>query len=55
MNKILKNLKWKSLNDAAADAKKAHQIVVTTRRKHCEDLSMILKSQLVKELMKSSN
>jgi hypothetical protein len=55
MNKILKNLKQESLNNAVADANKAHQIVVTTRRKHFEDLRMIFKTRLAEELMKSSN
>jgi hypothetical protein len=44
MNKILKNLKLQSLNDAVADANKAHHIVVTTRRKHYEDLRMRFKA-----------
>ena len=55
MNKILKNLKQQSLNDAVADANKAHQIVVTTRRKHYEDLRMSFKALFAKELMISSN
>ena len=55
MNKILKNLNLQSLNDALVDAHKAHQIVVTTRRKHYEDLRMRFNTIIVKELMKSSN
>ena len=55
MNNILKNLKQQSLNDAVADAHKAHQIVETTRRKHYEDLRMRFKNLNVKELIKDSN
>ena len=54
MNKTFKNLNQQSLNDAVAYANKTHQIVVTTRRKHYEDVRMRLKTQFVKELMKSS-
>ena len=55
MNKILKNLKLQSLNDAVADANKAHHIVVTTRRKHYEDLRMRFKALVAQELIKASN
>ena len=54
MNEIFKNLKKQSVNDAVADANKAHQSVVTTRRKHYEDLLMIFKTLNAKDLMKYS-